>query len=439
VRAEAIRSFCAVARERAISVVRPLLADPSPSVRAAALAGMMQHGGLDGILSSADVFKSMMSDQAPAVRRQAAWVLGQIRVRNFFQPVLDLMQDLDPVVQNSAIAAAGEMQSPELLPVLIYKLGRRDTARAAHLALVRYGAPAVRVLSKVLAHEAEEIAIRRQVPRILAAIGTTQCLELLIDRLDVRDPDLRWEIARSAARLRERLPQAVVVPARIKTPLHEEIKAYYQGLAALVDIGGVEIARGHDLLVDAIHERLARNLDRIFRFLGILYPLRTIDIIFRNLRSNSAAVRANAIELLDNLLEKETSRLVLPILDEGAIEQKIQFGVSVFALARRKRAEWLSAFLDGDDPWLRTCALYDVGETGLTEFVPQVQAGLNDHSPLIRETSVRTLSRLLDHQRFGELCGKLVEEDDGVRRFTESLLALAKRTSSSTTLAAVSG
>ncbi|MBN2360952.1 MAG: MFS transporter [Deltaproteobacteria bacterium] len=436
VRTEAIRSFCAVARERAIPVVRPLLSDPSPSVRAAALAGMMQHGGLDGILSSADVFKSMLSDQAPAVRRQAAWVLGQIRVRNFFQPVLELMQDSDPVVQNAAIAAAGEMQSPELLPVLIYKLGRRDTARAAHLALVRYGPPAVAVLAKVLAHEAEETAIRRQVPRILAAIGTAQCLELLIDRLGVRDPDVRWEVARAAARLRDRLPQSSIAPGRVKPFLHDEIKAYYQGLAALVDIGGVETARGQDLLVDAIHERLARNLDRIFRFLGILYPLRTIEIVFRNLRSISAPVRANAIELLDNLLEKETARLVLPILDEGAVEQKIQFGAGVFALARRQRTEWLAAFLGGDDPWLRTCALYDVGETGLTDFVPQVQAGLSDPNPLIRETSVRALSVLLDHQRFGELCQHLVEEDEGVRRYTEALLALATRTSSQVSLAA---
>ena len=438
VRTEAIRSFCAVARERAISVVRPLLGDASPSVRGAALAGMMQHGGLDGILSSADVFKSMLADRSPQVRRQAAWVLGQIRVRNFFQPVLELMQDPDPVVQNSAIAAAGEMQSPELLPVLIYKLGRHDTARAAHLALVRYGTPAVAVLAKVLAHEAEEIAIRRQVPRILAAVGTAQCLEVLIQRLDIRDPEVRWEVARAAARLRDRLPQASVSSDRVKPWLHDEIKSYFQGLAALFDIGGVDIPRGHDLLVDAIHERLARNLDRIFRFLGILYPLRTIEIIYRNLRSTSAAVRANAIELLDTLLEKDTARLVLPILDEAAVDQKVSFGVSAFELSRRQRAEWLNAFLGGDDPWLRTCALYDVGETGLTEFVPQVQAGLTDPNPLIRETSVRALSVLLDHQRFSELCRHLVEEDEGVRRFTESLLALARRTSSQTALPAVS-
>jgi len=421
-----------------LPVVRPLLGDASPSVRGAALAGMMQHGGLDGILSSADVFKSMLADRSPQVRRQAAWVLGQIRVRNFFQPVLELMQDPDPVVQNSAIAAAGEMQSPELLPVLIYKLGRHDTARAAHLALVRYGTPAVAVLAKVLAHEAEEIAIRRQVPRILAAVGTAQCLEVLIQRLDIRDPEVRWEVARAAARLRDRLPQASVSSDRVKPWLHDEIKSYFQGLAALFDIGGVDIPRGHDLLVDAIHERLARNLDRIFRFLGILYPLRTIEIIYRNLRSTSAAVRANAIELLDTLLEKDTARLVLPILDEAAVDQKVSFGVSAFELSRRQRAEWLNAFLGGDDPWLRTCALYDVGETGLTEFVPQVQAGLTDPNPLIRETSVRALSVLLDHQRFSELCRHLVEEDEGVRRFTESLLALARRTSSQTALPAVS-
>jgi hypothetical protein len=71
-----------------------------------------------------------------------------------------------------------------------------------------------------------------------------------------------------------------------------------------------------------------------------------------------------------------------------------------------------------------------VGEIGLTEFLPQVQSGLLDLNPLSRETSIRSLSVLLDRQRFAEVCGHLEEEDEGISRYLEALLALASRTSS---------
>ncbi|MFH1809837.1 MAG: Npt1/Npt2 family nucleotide transporter [Pseudomonadota bacterium] len=426
VRAQAIRSFCALTGERAIPTVRRYLADPSPLVRAAAVAGMMRHGGLDGILSSADEFKAMLRDSSPLVRRQAAWVLGEIRVRNFFQPVLDLMQDRDSSVQNAAIAAASEMRSPELIPVLIYKLARRDTARAALLALTRYGDEVLPVLGKVLAHVDEDIVIRRQVPRVLATIASRASLDILLSNLGVRDGGLRWEVARAAARLRDRLQDIHVGAHQVKPFLLDEVRDHYQTMAALADIGGLDLPTGVDLLSDALRERLDRNLDRIFRFLSILYPLRTIDLVFRNLHSPSKIVRANAAELLDNLLDKEIGRLILPILDEGSAEQKISFGADAFEIARRPRTEWLGAFLESDDTWLRVCALYDIGETGLRDFVPQVESGLRDPDPVIRETSVRALSVLQQPRQFVRCCQLMLEDADvTVRRYALSLLAVA--------------
>ncbi len=428
VRAEAIRTFCSLVRERALQTVRRHLSDSSPLVRAASVAGLMRHGGLDGILTSADEFKAMMADADPLVRQQAARVLAEIQVRNFFQPVLELMQDPVTSVQLAAIAAAGAMQSPELIPVLVYKLAHRETARAAQIALIAYGGTVAPTLAKVLAHEDEELAIRRQVPRILGAIGDTRCLEILLDNLGVRDGRLRWEVARASGRLRDRSTEAQVPPARVKPHLITEVQLYYQTLAALADIGGLDIPPGVDLLSDAMRERLKRSIDRIFRFLAILYPLRTVELVYRNLESPSKVVRSNATELLDNLLEKDLGRLILPIIDEGPIEQKIQFGETAFDLQRRPRHQWLEVFLGDDDTWLRVCALYDIGETGLQEFVPQAQAGLADPDPLVRETAVRALSVLVPPEQLHQHCAGVIEDrDKTVQSYTRSLLGLSPK------------
>lgn len=428
IRAEAMRTFCALAGERAIPTVRHFLGDDSPYVRAAAVAGLMRYGGLDGILSSADAFKAMLASPDPVLRGQAAWVLGEIKVRNFFRPVLELMKDPQPKVQIAAIVAAGQMASTELIPLLIYKLARRETARAAAQALARYGASVVPILAKVLANNDEERSIRRQIPRILASIGDKPSLEVLIDNLASDDEDLRWRIAREAARLKDRLPDAIISPVRVKPQVQAEIREYYQTLAALADIGGIDYPLGVDLLVDTMHERLARSQDRLFRLLAILYPLRTIDVVHRNLESPVKVVRANAIELLDNLLEKDLSRLIMPILDEAPMLQKIEFGQNACQVKRRSREDWLGVFLASQDTWLRVCALYDVGETGLDIFTLQVEEALTDPDPLVRETAVRALSVLTTQDHFAQRAQAATADlDDTVRRYASTLVDASTR------------
>ena len=71
-------------------------------------------------------------------------------------------------------------------------------------ALQRYGEPVVDTLRTVLLEEREARTIRRQVPRILEKIGTPRCLAVLLEGLEVQEPDTRRACAVAAARVRER-------------------------------------------------------------------------------------------------------------------------------------------------------------------------------------------------------------------------------------------
>ena len=58
-------------------------------VRAASVAALIKHGGLDGILTAAEALKGLLTSPIPEERLQGARVLSEIKVRNFFQPVLE--------------------------------------------------------------------------------------------------------------------------------------------------------------------------------------------------------------------------------------------------------------------------------------------------------------------------------------------------------------
>src|ERR1044071_8899067 len=128
------------------------------------------------------------------------------------------------------------------------------------------------------------------------------------------------------------------------------MKEHYQNLAALDDLKPIAGHGGPDLLRDAIEERLARSLDRIFRLLSIVYPLKAIELIHANLRSTQATTRANAVEVLDNLLDVEEKMRVLPLVEDGPRERVIARGAQLYKLARKQPQDWIEGYLSGRDP-----------------------------------------------------------------------------------------
>jgi ATP/ADP translocase/HEAT repeat protein len=427
VRAAAIRAFCAIVGEPALRVVKVHLESASPEVRGASVASLIKHGGLEGILISAEHLKAMQDSEDENIRYAAAMVFRDIGVKNFYQPVMALMRDRSLRVQNAAVAAAGAMQSPELIPALIYKLARRETARAASHALAGYGDTVSETLGKVLSHDPEDVVIRRQIPRILERIASPRCLELLMDCLDVTDPDARRETARAAARLREKLG-ARVDAEKVQRLLDEEIKEYYRQLAALEDLSKVAGSTGPDLLRDAIQERLSRAIDRIFRMLGIIYPLKAMELIHSNLRSTTVTTRANAIEVLDNLLEKDFKRRLLPIIEDLPRERVLQRGQELFDFEAREPDWWIGKFLTSREPWLTIVALYVISELGLTHLIDDVIPHLDHRDPVARETAVRTMAVLMPPADFVARVAHLREDEDPrVAKFTQYIVGEAQR------------
>lgn len=427
IRAEATRAFCAIGRERAIRATTPLLSDPDMRVRAAAVAALIKHGGLDGILTAAETLKRFLGSEVAEERLSGARVLHEIKVKSFFQPVLELLQDPDPRVRLAAVEAAGEMESKELVPSLIYKLADPVASRVAARALSRQGPAIERTLLRVLDNASEDLPIRRFIPKVLAQIGGQASMDRLLANLDTTDLILEANVAKAAARLRERQPRVTVDGDLLDEAFHREIRRAYQTLATLVDLGLPE----GNLLAEALAVRKRSRINLAFRLLEVRYPARTIQLVHANLDSENKIVRANALEVVDNVLDNSESRLLLPLLDEQAIEKKVEIGRELFDLERRARNEWLEVLLDDGHAWIVSSTLHFIGEERLFGLEAKVRRHLGSRDPVVRETACLTLARLVEARGNGsdEELRRLVEAvaDDHVpevRRASSHLLGL---------------
>lgn len=439
VRAAAIDAFSAIGRDKAVRSVKGFLKDPQAPIRAAAIASMIRYGGLDGVLAAAEGLKELIADPRPAMRQQAARVLGTIGVKNFYQPVLELMNDPDLSVRRAAASAAGALKAPELATALIYRLAMPDTAAEAIDALAAYGPGIEATLERVLENPLEEPSLRSAVPRVLGRLGTARAVQVLTNHLSDRDEAVRRSLYRALGRALKRKRGLAVDRRAVSRAIAHELSRAYHALACAQALGlpggraplprePVEAARA--LLGSALTEKVAQAEERLFTLLDILYPEAEIELLFAGLQDaaaqDAARRRANAIELLDNVLDRPLRNKLFPLLEDQPREAKLRAARAHFGLAQGDPAARLAELLEDESAWVRACALYLCGVQGEQGQRAAVEANLEHSWSVVREAAVSALQRLLHPEELARLLAALKgDESPAVRARVEAALATA--------------
>ena len=134
-----------------------------------------------------------------------------------------------------------------------------------------------------------------------------------------------------------------------------------------------------DYLLATLQAILEESLERIFRLLALLYDSDIIHVIYDRLIEidPDKHVKANALELLENVVEPELYRALSPILDEAQWEgaQKKDFDAVI------------GEFLESRDRWLTICAVFLMIELGLTQFYSKLQEIVRSQVPIVREAA----------------------------------------------------
>jgi HEAT repeat protein len=393
VRAAASLACCAVMKERAINGVHPLLDDLAPIVRSHAIAGLIRYGGLDGVLACADKLKRMLSAPNATDREQAAWVLGEVGVAHFYQPLVPLLADTDQRVRLAAINAAGRLKSPELIPSLVQELGHPRLAGPAAAALASFGPSIVDMVSAILDSSDRPEMVRAHACKILTRVGDARAVEVLTRHLVDANGTVRSAVIHALTSLVHYSPGVRIDRRAVGAALLEESRFAF-GLIALAE--DLRLDATTTLLADALEHRQMQALARIFGLLALKYPTSTIELVRTNMKSAQAATRGNAVEVLDNLLDKEEKAFLIPLFEDAPAQKKLQLVEPVIPVKRRQRAACLEELLPGSDDWLRVCSAMAVGTWQVASLEPKVRTLLDDKNPLCRETAIVALAKLSD-------------------------------------------
>jgi AAA family ATP:ADP antiporter len=139
------------------------------------------------------------------------------------------------------------------------------------------------------------------------------------------------------------------------------------------------------LLARTIEDRLRRTLERLFRLLGLRYPPKEIYSAYLAVSHHRAEDAAAAMEFLDNVLERNLKRILIPLLD--APEHVADRGRELFGLEARTAEEAIRDLIRSHDPWLVACAMAAAAELRLRSLAPEIAQAAEESEEEVSEVA----------------------------------------------------
>ncbi|MFH0945890.1 MAG: MFS transporter, partial [Planctomycetota bacterium] len=299
-RVEAVRYLCRFGGTAERARAATFLRDQDPRIRTAAIASVAGSRDLGkGEIRAA--LKNLWQDQDSAsgeIRAEAALVLGTLDNPDFDDFLTELLKDSSPEVARAALEGVERIGRRVFGPHVLPRLADERLVIYAQRTIKAYGDRILGTLRDYIDDPAEPVGIRRAIPGCFTAIGTPRAARVLVEMLADHQREFGDAIVEALGEMRHRRPELIFDPGVIEAALLREVEAPLQPRKRA--------------------EATERHLGRAMGLLALIYPIEDIYRAYAGLKSGKRELRANAIELLDNLIRPELKRAVLPYIEAWA-------------------------------------------------------------------------------------------------------------------------
>jgi len=381
----AVEYALAVSPGRA-ELAREFLNSPDQRVAEGTLAALADQPGEAAELITHEWLSAAAGDPDPARRALAATSIG-VRGDQGTEALYRLLNDPDAKVAAAACQAAGTLRNRAYLHPLIERLPDLRVRGAVIDALARYGPSICGTLSDVLEDAELPVALRRQVPRVLKLIPDQRSADVLLRAIGHSDIALRGTVLKALNRLRETAPGLRFDESFVTGQIYREARYYFELAAALAPFRDRD-ARPHSaagLMVRSIEERLRQTLERLFRLLGLRYPPKEIYSSYLAVERRQAEEMSAAVEFLDNLLDRDLKRVLIPLLD--APESLPERARDLYGISYADAQSAVRELIRSRDPWLVPCAMAAAAELQFRNLAPEIAQAAEQAEPGVHEVA----------------------------------------------------
>jgi MFS family permease len=161
----------------------------------------------------------------------------------------------------------------------------------------------------------EEFAVRRRLPRVLAAVPAQRAVEGLLRGLEDRRFEVRFECARALARIHLEQPGLEISAQRVFDAVLRETAVRRELWLSRRLLDGADAGGGEWALDERLRGRAARSLEHAFTLLSLALPSEPLRVAFRSLHTGDPGLRGTALEYLESVLPASVRDALWPFLE----------------------------------------------------------------------------------------------------------------------------
>ncbi len=335
----------------------------------------------------------------------AARLLGYSGRYNAFSILSCLLSDNDPKVIKTSLISAGRLKRIELWPAVFEFLQHQEYARFAENALLEIGEPIIEESESYFWKMTNHKPTQLRIIRLMEKIGGKAAIQLLKNKLNYPDKDVRYQTLLSLSRLEYKvLPSETPV---LKETLKQLIGGIIWLLASIIDL---EKQSGSTLVLrNALKEEIHLKKENVFILLSLLYDAEIIRQVREHLEKGSNQSRVFALEICDIIITQEMKDLFIPIFEDITPQETIQHFRYIFPQQQLDIYERLLEITNKDiyivNPVIKALAIFLLPEFEQNQRTTSslLAANMPNPDPLIKETACMIFFQNYREQYFNTL------------------------------------
>ncbi len=350
--------------------------------------------------------EALISEEQKTYKIQAILeAIGNARVENFYHILNEQLHSKNQSIQNTAILSSAKTLDKIFIPILIDFLSGKDTRKSAIDALFSYGEPIIDILVKSVKEESIALDDAVHVIAVIEKFASQKAIGSLKKLTDNTEHSVKIEAIEALKRLKWKYPNLYIKDRYIIDKVLDECHLYLNTLSVIHSQIVIqykkkdslnenpEVTEARNGLMQLLEQRLDRQLQRIFRFLGIKYPPNDVEPILNIILNGKEEQRIHAIEFLDNILDNQLKKELIPIAESILVEAISEEKIKKLNLKILSESECYRTLLERKDSKLKLAVLYLIEKTNDPKYKPLVELVINDTNENIRNKALEILNK----------------------------------------------
>lgn len=382
VKSYVILALCAYAKEEHLSQVTSYLEGSNMDLKFGAIAGLIKYYGIEGMFRAVGLLKQLLESKEEDERIAVAALFGRIGLKEFYKPLIPLLEDVSPQVRREALRSAGKLQATELIEYLIPMLQHGSTRMDALTALASYEE------EKLIASLEPYFSMPTpplHLPKVFERIASPLAYEKLLDIYPTSGHDMRDRLVEALGRIARHVKVSEEQMAHIEEIISQEVDGYWK----LTDhLSGLSVKEHYEVVAETGDELRSSSVWRVFQLLALIYDYKTIQAVYANWKEGDVRQQANAMEVIDQLTHGMIRTELAKLMESTSSAMKA-------VRSQDQLIEQIMLLKQEDDEWLRKVIQHATNPDESDELKEHMERiGLLRKFPLFQNLSSRELSDL---------------------------------------------